>query len=181
MIQSPGFYQLVGGPQSGKTTLASLLARKHRAKVWITTESEFSPAIWQAIGWKPQVVLRAERVAEAFEMIKEVQGVSPMVVLDSLAALRPTSEHTNRIAYEVTCKLFVPKVKVLVINQDRKPYPPGGKRWHRLARTYRLLNYRLQPALYSKLVGTGQWLVWWKGKQPQLRGLEERDRVWLPE
>lgn len=172
-----GWYELVGDPQAGKTTLAALLAREIGYTLWLTTAQELSEPILQRVNPSCDVYL-VEKVGEAFGIAREAQGDVDFVVVDSLASLRPDHPGARNVAGDVTCLLFTPTVPILVVNQDRHPAPPGGARWVAVASRRRLTLYRQQPFLASYL-DDGRWLTWWGS--PKLGGLTEREKLFVGE
>lgn len=176
MITTPGWYQILGEPASGKTLLATLLSRGKRV-AWVVTAQEHSPGLWRTINYEPSALVMLETVSAAFDVMRQIQSSVDMVVLDSLASL---STRTAIISTDITTNYFVPRIPVLVINQLRYPRSPGGYKWHNAVLTIRLRLVRRRPALYSRVGLTQYWLIWWPDKGPQIRKLELEDYCWLP-
>lgn len=179
LFSRPGYYELVGGPQVGKTTAACLLARMHGAALFLGTPEEESPTIYEATGVGLAVYVRT--VADFFEIVGMTEpGV--LVVLDSLATLKPDHPGSKQIAGSINRHIVMPPpCPVLVVNQERFPIEIGGVLW-RASRSgvFRLIKYRERPFLLSHLWPTSLYLIW-KDK-PGLRALSDEERkTWLPD
>lgn len=178
-----GWYELVGQPQVGKTTLAALLAKHFQDVLWVWGAQEVSEGILAEVGLEPACQLVVTTVSQAFEVIKEVGKNVDLAVLDSLAGLSPDHPQATRIAPDVARNIFIPEVPVLVVNQVRYPAPPGGVRWASLVSRRELAMFRDRPALLSQLIPDEEerWLLWYPGSAPAFRKLEDRDQIWFPE
>ncbi len=176
MINTPGFYQILGEHACGKTLLATLLSRDKKV-AWVVTAQEHSPGLWQTLDYHPSALVMLESVSAAFDTMCQLQASVDMIVLDSLASL---STRTSIMSTDITANFFLPRVPILVINQVRYPKPPGGYKWHNSVITIRLKLIRRRPALYSKIGLTNYWLIWWPDIGPQIRKLETEDHCWLP-
>ena len=176
MISSPGFYQILGEPASGKTLLATLLSKGKRV-AWVVTAQEHSPGLWETLEYRPSALVMLETVSAAFDSMCQLQSSVDMIVLDSLASLLTRS---SIISTDITANFFLPRVPVLVINQNRYPRAPGGYKWHNSVITIRLRLLRRRRALYSRIGLTQYWLIWWPDVGPQIRKLEVGDYCWLP-
>ncbi len=176
MINSPGFYQILGEPACGKTLLATLLSKDKRV-AWVVTAQEHSPGLWETLGYYPTALIMIETVSAAFDAMQQLQVSVDMIVLDSLASLLTRS---SIISTDITANFFMPRVPVLVINQIRYPRAPGGYKWHNSVITIRLRLLRRRPALYTRIGLTQYWLIWWPDIGPQIRKLETEDYCWLP-
>jgi hypothetical protein len=130
----------------------------HQRVGWVVAPQDQSEQVWARLGWEPSVALKAETVGMAFQMLKTLQDVYDLVVLDSLAGLAPDHPEAHNIAPYVRRALYAPKVPHLIINQDRHPCPPGGMLWRCLCSPQQLELVQETP-LYSHIVGTGYWLV----------------------
>jgi len=176
----PGYYELRGGAQTGKTTVALLLAM---SKLWrgrtvfVTTQEEYSPSVTEAVTGEalPDWLVTVSRVSEFFELVSMVPW-GQLVILDSLATLRPDHPAARQLAPSVERHWCRPPCPVLVVNQDRHPYPAGGWFWRlQLRGEFELVRYRDRPFLLSELRPGGMWLTWGSGR-PELRMLLEEER-----
>lgn len=184
LYSTPGYYELLGGPQVGKTTVACLLARSKRvggSSIFITTPEEYSPLIYEATGVDWTIPIRT--VARFFELVRMTEpGV--FVVLDSLATLQPDHPASKQIARSVNRHIVVePPCPVLVVNQEKYPVGVGGVFWRaNLQGRFSLVKYRDRPFLLSKLTPTELFLIWKQGESPELRILTDEERkTWLPD
>lgn len=181
LFSRPGYYELLGGPQVGKTTASCLLAQMYEASIFITTPEEYSPTILEVIG--VDFVVPVETVASFFEIVKMAES-GVFIVLDSLATLRPDHPASKQIAGSINRHIVMPPpCPVLVVNQERYPVAIGGLLW-RASRSgvFRLVKYRDRPFLLSKLTPAELWLVWKQDESPELRVLTDEERkTWLPD
>lgn len=181
LFSRPGYYELVGGPQVGKTTVACLLARRHESSIFITTHEEDSPTIYEATGvdW----TIPIQTVADFFEIVRMAEpGV--FIILDSLATLTPDHPASKQIAGSISRHIVVsPPCPVLILNQERYPISVGGVFWRaNLRGRFRLVKHRQHPLLLSRLGPTALWLIWKQGERPELRLLlDEERKTWLPD
>ena len=184
MLLGSGYYELVGSPASGKTTVALLLAVSKfysgRA-IFVTTQEEYSPQVTEVITGlaMPEWLVTLGKVSEFFELV-DLMRPGQLLILDSLTTLR--SDHPGRmeIASSVNRHWVRPRCPVLVINQERYPVPQGGTLWRSsLAGQFTLIKHRDRPFLMSELQPIGLWLTWMDG-MPILRVLSrEEEKLWI--
>jgi len=172
-----GWYELLGKPGSGKTTLAVLIARQYEQVLWLSAVQE--SGIPPILAYEPTRLVEVERVDVAFEAMRAAHRYADFIVLDSLAGLKASHPSARRIAPDVRRSWFErPKCPILVVNQQRYPHPPGGVLWRAVVNSRTLELYRSRPVLLSKL--DYRWLVWWPGSNcPELRELTEREKLFI--
>lgn len=184
LFSRPGYYELLGGPQVGKTAVACLLARSKQvcgSSIFITTSEEHTPEVFKAIGMEWAVAPDVLTVRGFFDVVA-MASPGVFIVLDSLATLKPDHPASKQIAGSINRHIVLsPPCSVLVVNQERYPVRSGGSLFRAvLSGVFRLVKYRDRPFLLSKLEPTSLFLIW-KDK-PELRMLTDEERkTWLPD
>ena len=175
----PGWYELRGEEQVGKTTLAIMIAKEYGSVLWLSAPQEDPAILLAVLDWEPTLTRVVSRVDVLFAAARAAQEHVDLIVIDSLAGMAPSHPDANNIAPDVRRSWFEPSIPILVINQDRHPAPPGGAFWRGVVNTRSLLQFRRRPALYSRLWPDEKkrWLVWWQ--EPVLRVAEEDDLLWI--
>ena len=179
-FSSLGYYELTGPPASGKTITAALLAT---SKLWsgraifATTPEERGQVLAHVRG--DLSVIEIQTVKEFFALADSMES-GTLLVMDSLATLRPDHPSKREIASSVNRHWVKPRCVVLVINQERWPVGCGGALWRSLLRgTFRLIKYRERPFLLSRLMPTSLYLVW--EASPEIRALSDQEEsIWIP-
>lgn len=179
-FDGPGYYELTGPPASGKTIIAALLAT---SKLWsgraifATTSEERGQVLSHVRG--DLSIIEIQTVKEFFALADSMES-GTLLVMDSLATLRPDHPSKREIASSVNRHWVEPKCVVLVINHEKWPVGVGGNLWRAMrSGVFQLVKCRDRPFLLSKLHPTPLYLVW-KDK-PELRMLTDKEeRIWLP-
>lgn len=184
VFNRPGYYELTGPPASGKTTVGLLLAVSKVYSghiIFVTTYEEYSPPVTEVVTGDvlPEWFVMLSKAKDFFELVSMAQP-GQLVILDSLATLRPDHPAKEELASSVARHWVRPKCPVLVINQERHPVPIGGLLWrNNLIGRMELVMHRDRPFLMSELQPTGLWLTWANGL-PELRLLsEDEEKLWI--
>ena len=158
-MKVPGWYELVSQGNGGDASiLAALIAESFKNVLWISSGGALDCVAVNMVT-RPVVLLNIDRVDVAFEAIKTVEAAFDLIVLDSLAGLRPGHSQANNIAPDVQRGIFgwSPSVPVLVTNQQRYPIPLGGLKWRLAVRSRTLFSIYESPMI-SALETPGKFL-----------------------
>jgi len=151
-------------PAAGGVLLAALASQQYDHVLWVQSPHA-QVDIFNVLGWAPEYLFFAERIDQLFMMLTELHEVADLVVIDNLAEFAPVHPQNVQIAHDVRRYWFAPKCPVLVLNQAREPYAPGGDFWRsRLQSKQTLSNVLAYPDLFSQLCPDGRWLVWERSK-----------------
>jgi len=131
----PGWYEIVDvQPDAGAVQFAAQWAARYPLVLWISTPAKIDD--WSIVapllqGHCTSALLQIEKVSVAMAVIRDVQTCSDCVVLDDLATLLPDHPSATRIAPDVRRCIagWTPQIPILVVNQWRRPAPPGGAQW----------------------------------------------------
>lgn len=150
----------LSGPMSGGALLAALVARECEAVVWFRSPHS-AINIFNIVDWSPSYIAQLDRIDNLFDAIKDVQSATDLIVVDSLDEFRPAHPQSVLISGDVRRHWFRPLCPILVLNQARVPYPPGGSFWRTHLRTKQTLSsVQVWPNLYSQMCPDGRWLIW---------------------
>lgn len=157
----PGWHEVrESGPMAGGALLAAMVARTFENVVWVQSpQSEMG--IFNLLGWSPEHTFFVERIDQMLLMLAGIHDFSDLIVVDNLAQFSPAHPQNVQIAGDVERHWFAPACPVIVVNQNRVPFPPGGAYWRSMLRTKQTLSsLEHYPDLYSQLCPDGRWLVW---------------------
>ena len=177
----PGYYELTGPPASGKTITAALLAT---SKLWsgraifATTPEERGQVLSHVRG--DLSIIEIQTVKEFFALVDSMES-GTLLVMDSLATLRPNHPSKQEIASSVNRHWVKPRCVVLVVNHEKWPVGSGGSLWRAMrSGVFRLIKHRDRP-LVSHLTPMDLFLVWEREDRPILKMLSDQEkRIWIP-
>lgn len=151
-------------PLAGGELLAALVAMQYDNIVWIQSP-QAAINIFNLIDWSPRHIFCVDRIDYMFSVAKQVHEYTDLVVVDNLAQFSPAHPQNVLIAGDIKRNWFMPKCPILVLNQVRVPYPPGGSFWRTHLRTKQTLSsVETYPDLCSQLCPDGRWLIWERSK-----------------
>jgi hypothetical protein len=172
-IKRPGFHQIEGDPQSGKTTYAILQAVGRERVAWVGAPLDDPFGLFNSLDFQPDIFIEAPRIGSAFDTLKMLQGHADFIILDSLAGLMPDHPHGRNIARDVERLWFTPTIPILIINQRRYPVAPGGSLWRGALQSNRHMIRLCECPLVSWISKPYETLTWGPGAGPIIKGLSE--------